>query len=46
MFESKEYEAIINDVLDTIADMRVSGDYDLETLDGLEWRLSKPVEGN
>lgn len=36
------YEQIISDVLDNIAEMRASGDYDEETLEGLEWRLSPP----
>jgi len=39
------YESIINDVLDTIVEMRSTGDYDEDTLETLEWRLSKPKEG-
>ena len=33
------YERIIFDVLDAIAEMRLSGDYDENTLEALEWRL-------
>lgn len=39
---AKEYEDIIADVLDTIAEMRESGDYDENTLETLEWKLSPP----
>jgi hypothetical protein len=42
MIDPKIYEAIISDVLDTIADMRKSGDYDENTLETLEWKLSPP----
>jgi hypothetical protein len=42
MIDPEIYEAIINDVLDTIADMRKSGDYDENTLETLEWKLSAP----
>jgi hypothetical protein len=42
MIDSKIYEQIISDVLDNIAEMRASGDYDEATLEGLEWRLSPP----
>jgi hypothetical protein len=38
------YEEIINDVLDVVAEMRKSGDYDEETLETIEWRLSAPTE--
>lgn len=44
MIDSEIYEQIISDVLDTIADMRKSGDYDEDTLETLEWKLSKPSE--
>lgn len=44
MIDPKIYEAIIDDVLDTIADMRKSGDYDEDTLETLEWKLSAPKE--
>lgn len=40
------YEEIIGDVLDTIEEMRVSGDFDENTLETLVWKLSKPEEGN
>ena len=46
MIDSKTYETIIDDILDTIADMRKSGDYDEDTLEALEWKLSKPKETN
>jgi hypothetical protein len=36
------YEQIIEGVLDTIAEMRESGDYDENTLETLEWKLAKP----
>ena len=45
MIDPKIYEAIISDVLDTIADMRKSGDYDENTLETLEWKLSAPKAG-
>lgn len=41
-----KYEDVINEVLDTIADMRKSGDYDEDTLETLEWKLSPPKENN
>ena len=37
------YENIIRDVLDSIAEMRSTGDYDENTLEALEWRLSAPI---
>jgi len=37
-----DYEKVITDVLDSIAEMRKSGDYDEDTLETLEWRLSAP----
>jgi hypothetical protein len=37
-----EYEKTINDVLDTIGEMRSTGDYDENTLETLEWKLSPP----
>jgi hypothetical protein len=46
MIDSETYEAIINDILDTIAEMRSTGDYDEDTLETLEWKLSKPKETN
>lgn len=45
MIDSTTYESIIDDILDTIAEMRLSGDYDEDTLEALEWKLSKPTEG-
>lgn len=45
-FDSKFYEEIISDVLANIAEMRSTGDYDEDTLEALEWRLSKPEEAN
>lgn len=44
MIDSEIYESIIADVLDTIAEMRSTGDYDENTLETLEWKLSKPSE--
>lgn len=41
---SKSYEAFVSDVLDTIAEMRSTGDYDENTLETLEWKLSPPTE--
>jgi hypothetical protein len=46
MVDPEVYEQIISDVLDTIAEMRISGDYDEDTLETLKWRLSKPSEGD
>ena len=34
------YEQVISDVLDTVAEMKLSGDYNNETLDEIVWRLS------
>ena len=45
MIDTETYESIIADVLDTIAEMRSTGDYDENTLETLEWKLSKPKEG-
>jgi hypothetical protein len=45
MIDSEIYESIIADILDTIAEMRSTGDYDENTLETLEWKLSKPKEG-
>lgn len=39
---SKAYESFVSDVLDTIAEMRSTGDYDENTLETLEWKLSAP----
>jgi hypothetical protein len=44
MIDSEIYESIIDDILDTIAEMRSTGDYDEDTLETLEWKLSKPTE--
>jgi hypothetical protein len=44
MIDSIVYEQIISDILDTIDEMRLSGDYDEETLDTLEWKLSSVEE--
>lgn len=41
---SKAYEAFVSDVLDTIAEMRSTGDFDENTLETLEWKLSPPHE--
>jgi hypothetical protein len=46
MITSPEYEKAITDVLGTIAEMRDSGDYDEDTLETLEWRVSPPKEGD
>lgn len=40
---SKQYEQFVSDVLDTIAEMRSTGDFDENTLETLEWRLSPPT---
>lgn len=37
---SKAYESFVSDVLDTIAEMRSTGDFDENTLETLEWKLS------
>ena len=44
MIDRSVYEAVIKDVLDAIAEMRSTGDYDENTLESLEWRLSPPAE--
>lgn len=44
--EDEPYEAVIKDVLDTISEMRDTGDYDENTLETLEWKLSKPTKEN
>jgi hypothetical protein len=41
MTYTETYLAIISEVLDLIADMRESGEYDDDTLEGLENRLEK-----
>lgn len=40
----KFYESVIADVLDIIQEMRESGDYDENTLETLEWRITPPKE--
>lgn len=40
---SKAYESFVSDVLDTIAEMRSTGDFDENTLETLEWKLSPPT---
>jgi hypothetical protein len=45
MIKPAIYDQIINDVLDTIAEMRISGDYDENTLETLEYKLSAPTGG-
>lgn len=44
MLDRAIYETIINDVLDTISEMRSTGDYDENTLETLEWKLSAPEQ--
>ena len=44
MIDSVIYEQIIDEVLDTIREMRESQVYDDDTLETLEWKLSKPEE--
>lgn len=39
---SKEYESFVSDLLSSIAEMRLTGDYDENTLETLEWRFSAP----
>lgn len=46
MMTAVEYESIIKDILEVIAEMRVSGDYDENTLETIEWRISPPKENN
>lgn len=41
MIDTDTYLQIIGDILDVIADMRESGDYDDDTLEALENRLEK-----
>ncbi len=36
------YEEVIDDILDSISEMRLTGDYDENTLETIEWRISKP----
>ena len=38
---SEYYEKVISDILDTISEMRSTGDYDENTLETLEYKLSK-----
>lgn len=38
------YEKVISDILDSISEMRDSGDYDENTLETLEWRISPPTQ--
>lgn len=42
--ENVEYENFINDMLDIIAEMRDTGDFDESTLETLEWRISPPKQ--
>ena len=41
MTYTETYLAIVSDILDMIADMRESGDYDDDTLEALENKLEK-----
>ena len=43
---SEFYQEIMESVLDTIAEMRIAGDYDENTLETLEWKLSTPKGEN
>ena len=36
------YDYFTKNLLDTIAEMRSTGDYDEETLEGIEWRIKMP----
>lgn len=45
MIDPTIYEKVITDVLDTIAEMRGTGDYDENTLETLEWKLAPPKDG-
>jgi hypothetical protein len=38
---SEYYEQVITDILNTIQEMRSTGDYDENTLETLEYKLSK-----
>lgn len=40
--EPEVYEKVIADILDTISEMRSTGDFDENTLETLEWRISAP----
>jgi len=40
------YERAISDVLACIEEMRLTGDYDENTLETIEWRISPPKESN
>jgi len=44
MIDPTIYEKVITDVLDTIAEMRDSGDHDENTLETLEWKLKQPTD--
>jgi hypothetical protein len=41
---TKFYEEVIDDILDSISEMRLTGDYDENTLETIEWRISAPKE--
>jgi hypothetical protein len=36
------YDYFTKNLLDTIAEMRSTGDYDEDTLEGIEWRIKMP----
>ena len=38
------YEQAINEVLNMIDEMRISGDFDENTLETIEWRILPPKE--
>lgn len=42
MTTNPEYEAFVIDILDMIGEMRSTGDFDENTLETIEWRISPP----
>lgn len=43
---SEFYEEVVSDILDIISEMRITGDFDENTLETLEWRISPPKESD
>jgi hypothetical protein len=37
---SDEYQKAIDNLIDTIEEMKLSGDYDIDTLETIIWRMS------
>lgn len=42
--ETIEYEKFVDEMLDIIEEMRSTGDFDENTLETLEWRISRPEQ--